>query len=145
MKRWVASAVAPLLLAQAPTASLDLSIDGVRNANGHVLVEICTEADFLKPICPWRGGVAAKPGQVKIRLVGVPPGVYAAQAFHDENDNMDIDRNWLGIPTEGLGFSRDAPFRFGPPRFEDAAFRLGRDDASIGLTLRYFDWAGGRR
>ena len=41
------------------------------------------------------------------------PGVYAAQAFHDENMNDKVDRNVLGLPTVGIGFSNDAPFRFG--------------------------------
>ena len=64
--------------------------------------------------------------------------MWAAQAFHDENRNGVIDRNLLGIPKEGLGFSNDAPFRFGPPAFADAAVQVVAPGGRIRLTLRYF-------
>ena len=131
--------VALVLLSHAEAADLDITVNGVRNANGRVLAEACPKEQFLDTRCPWRASAPAAPGQVTVRIPGVPPGVYAAQAFHDENNNKQIDRNWLGIPTEGLGFSNDARFRFGPPRFEDAAFRLGPEGGRIALTLRYFD------
>jgi uncharacterized protein (DUF2141 family) len=59
------------------------------------------------------------------------------QAFHDKNDNLVIDRTILGLPREGIGFSNDAPFRFGPPRFRDAAIALGPDGGHVAIRLRY--------
>jgi len=38
----------------------------------------------------------------------VKPGVYAISAFHDENNNNDLDRNFLGIPKEDWCTSRNA-------------------------------------
>jgi len=132
-------ALATIMATQAHAADLEVNVGGVRNDHGHVLAQVCPKAQFLSPRCPWRAGVPAKPGQVTVRIPNVPPGTYAVQAYHDENDNKHIDRNWLGIPKEGLGFSRDAPFRFGPPRFDDAAFQLRPEGGRITLTLRYFD------
>ena len=42
----------------------------------------------------------------------------------DENGNTQLDRNFLGIPTENYGFSRDAAGRFGPPGFDEAAIEV---------------------
>jgi uncharacterized protein (DUF2141 family) len=47
------------------------------------------------------GKAPAYPGTVTVRVTGVAPGNYAVQAFHDENDNLVIDRTILGLPREG--------------------------------------------
>jgi uncharacterized protein (DUF2141 family) len=125
--------------AQAEPGVVTVTISGVRSNAGHVLVAICDRATFLQPTCRYAGKAAATPGTVTVRVTGVPPGVYAAQAFQDENDNGKIDRNFLGIPREGLGFSNDAKMRFGPPSFDDAAFTLGPNGGLIAFALRYFD------
>ncbi len=129
-----------MLLACGPAraADVDVTVTGVRNARGHVLVALCGEAEFLKPHCPWQGSAAAQAGTVHVVLHGVPAGVYAAEAFHDENDNGTLDRNFFGLPAEGMGFSRDAKMMFGPPRFGAAAFTVGENGAAVGFGLRYY-------
>ena len=123
----------------AQAADLDIIVTNVRNDHGHVRAQLCPKEQFLSTKCPWRASAPAAVGTVTVRLTDVPPGVYAAQAYHDEHDNKKIDRSLIGIPEEGLGFSRDAPFRFGPPTFDDAAIRLGPNGGTISLALRYFD------
>jgi uncharacterized protein (DUF2141 family) len=124
--------------ARAEPGVVTVTVAGVRSHAGSVLVALCDRATFLAPTCRYAGKSPASPGAVTVRITGVPPGIYAAQAFHDENDNGKIDRNFLGIPREGLGFSNDAKMRFGPPSFDDAAFSLGPNGGSIGFALRYF-------
>ena len=58
-------------------------------------------------------------------------------AFHDENGNGELDRNVLGIPTEGHAFSNDATGRMGPPAFADAAVTVGSDPATAFATMSY--------
>ena len=69
-------------------------------------------------------------------IQGVPDGVYAVQAFHDEDSDGDLDRRGFR-PDEGLAFSNDARMRRGPPRFRDAAVRVA-GDGRITLQMRYF-------
>jgi uncharacterized protein (DUF2141 family) len=136
MKRLLLAAL--LAAPAAHAATVAVTITGIRNDHGHVLVTICTRAEFLGPHCAYHARAAAHPGQVTIMVQGVPAGTYAAQAFHDENDNDTIDRTFLGMPEEGMGFSNDAPMRFGPPSFDTAAFTLGAGDAALRFKLRYF-------
>lgn len=124
--------------ASAAAPALEVTVTNLRNANGQVLVAVCSREQFLRPGCPYHGRAAARTGSVVVRIAGVPPGTWAVQAFHDENANDDIDRTWYGYPLEGVGFSNDAPFRYGPPAFDDAAFKVGPDGARITLALRYF-------
>ncbi|MBC6399941.1 MAG: DUF2141 domain-containing protein [Ekhidna sp.] len=51
-------------------------------------------------------------------------GDYAVSIFHDENNNGELDTNFIGVPTEPYAFSNNAKGRFGPPRFEDCQFEL---------------------
>jgi len=65
------------------------------------------------------------------------PGAYAVITFHDENDDRKLDKNALGLPTEGYGFSNDAEGFLAAPSFKDAAVMLGGHDRAIAITLRY--------
>ncbi len=68
---------------------------------------------------------------------GLPPGSYALAVFHDENDNGRLDTNFLGIPTERLGFSNDARgMMFFPPSFTAARFAVPGTGAVISVKLR---------
>jgi uncharacterized protein (DUF2141 family) len=125
-----------MLLAGLPAAAANVTVDvaGLRNGSGLVRVAICPEALFTKPECPYVAAAPASEGRAVVQ--GVPPGVYAVQAFHDENGDGDLDRSGLR-PAEGLGFSRDAPMRMGPPRFRDAAVQVV-GDGRLTVTMRYY-------
>ena len=125
--------------AKAEAGTIAVTVSGVRSDAGHVLVALCDRATFLRETCRYHGRAPASRGSVTLRIDGVPPGLYAAQAYQDENDNNRIDRSFFGMPTEGIGFSRDAPMRFGPPSFDDAAVSVGPEGGAIALSLRYYD------
>ena len=131
----IATLVASTLAAPSLAAELRIEVAGLRNGDGTVLVTVCTEDQFLQPLCSYVGQASAEDGVVTV--ADVAPGTYAVQAVHDENDNRALDRPGF-LPTEGVGFSRDAPLRFGPPRFRDAAFDLTDANATVILTMRYF-------
>ncbi len=123
---------------QAKACDVLVTVTGIRNANGHIRVAVCAKADFLKPHCPYTGKAQAAPGSVLVIVPNVPPGTYAAQAFHDENDNGQIDRTFFGVPTEALGFSNNAKMFFGPPSFTAASFPVTNPTTKISFSLRYF-------
>lgn len=133
-----------VVLAATPAVAADLSVavGNIRNGQGMVRVAVCTRDTFTKSGCPFTASEPARPGQVTVTLRGIPPGTYAVQAYHDENENRQIDRNFFGLPEEGIGFSNDAPIRFGPPSFADAALAIGDGGGTTALTLRYFIESG---
>ena len=137
MLRWTLLASLAVLPAQA--ATLEVVIGNVRTASGTVRASVCTAETFLADSCAVNGRVKARVGEVVVTFPNLPPGTYAVQAHLDEDDDNRIGRNFFGIPREGLGFSNDAPFRFGPPSFNDAAVSLGPAGGRIRFSLRYFD------
>jgi outer membrane protein len=60
------------------------------------------------------------------RIEEVPPGEYALLAYYDGNRNGRIDKNFIGIPKEPLGFSNNYRPK-GPPSYTRAAFTLPED------------------
>jgi uncharacterized protein (DUF2141 family) len=68
-------------------------------------------------------------------FLNIPPGTYAVSFFHDANNNNSFDTNFLGIPKEGYGASRNnLPFA-AAPTFEGNKFTLPANSA-ITLTMR---------
>ena len=137
---------AALLLAEAATGSspsITIQVHNVRNNHGRVRVSVCPRERFLADGCPWNSNAPALAGTTTIVVPGVPPGDYAVQAFHDENDNDRIDRGMFGIPREGVGFSRDARIVLSPPAWRNAVFTHGTTAQTIGFSLRYFTGPGG--
>ena len=67
----------------------------------------------------------------------LPAGRYGISVFHDADSDGELGTNFLGIPSEGYGFSNDPSATFGPPPWEEVAFDLAADTA-LELTLTYF-------
>jgi uncharacterized protein (DUF2141 family) len=70
------------------------------------------------------GKVIATSDVAELLLSDFPSGEYAVAVYADINGNNKLDSNFLGIPKEPVGTSRDAKGRFGPPSFTDAAFKI---------------------
>ena len=131
-----------LALAEA-TGSISVEVGNVRNNRGTVVVDICPQDRFLEDGCIYHGEAQARAGTTVVTIPNVPAGQWAAQAFHDENANGEVDRAMFGIPKEGVGFSRNARITFSPPKWRDAVFsHQGRAEV-IRFNLRYFTGARG--
>lgn len=62
---------------------------------------------------------------------------YAVAVYHDANADKDFNRNTLGVPMEGYGFSNDAPTRYAAPSFDAARFVVKPGDNTIRIKIRY--------
>ncbi|QJU57521.1 DUF2141 domain-containing protein [Sphingomonas sp. AP4-R1] len=134
----MAIAVALMLAAAAGTGTLTIDVGNVRSNKGKVHLDVCPQSLFLKDGCPYSTETPAHEGQVTLTIENLPPGHYAIQAFHDENDNRHVDRGLFGIPTEGVGFSRDARIVLSPPKWDDAVFDFDGKATQTALKMRYF-------
>jgi uncharacterized protein (DUF2141 family) len=68
-------------------------------------------------------------------VFNVPAGTYALFIFHDANSNNKIDKNFIGIPKEGYGASKNKlPFA-GAPTYDENKF-LVEDRATVRLQVK---------
>jgi uncharacterized protein (DUF2141 family) len=75
-------------------------------------------------------------GTVVWTVDALPWGQYAASAYHDEDDDGELNTNLFGAPSEPFGFSNDARARFGRPDFTEAAFRFAAPRDTIRFRVQ---------
>ncbi len=132
-----------LASAAALAGELTVTVENLRSDRGQVILcvfsaESSDQAAF--PDCgkgrPVRQSKAAiKGGKIVVTFNGLKDGVYAVAAIHDENGNGELDTNFLGIPTEGVGVSTN-PRLFGKPRFDQARFEI-KGRTAIAMSAKY--------
>ncbi len=66
-------------------------------------------------------------GREAYNLGNITPGEYALLAYFDENNNDRLDKNFIGIPKESLGFSNRYQPK-GPPSYSRALFKLKKGE-----------------
>ena len=54
---------------------------------------------------------------MRVTFKSLSPGNYAIAVLHDENNDRQANRNFLGLPTEGFGFSRNPAIGVSAPGF----------------------------
>ena len=130
-----------------------LAVAAGSNAQGKIIVTI-TNLENNKGVCEtclftnassFAGkGPAFKCAELKIQnkkavaiFEAVPAGVYAIAVFHDENNNNKMDKNFLGIPKEGYGASKNKlPFA-SAPTFKENQFEVPPGNTiDINIKLR---------
>jgi uncharacterized protein (DUF2141 family) len=111
--------------------SIEVVITKFENENGKALVGLYNAEDsFLENA--WQSQSAEiKKGQARVIFENIPDGTYAVSAFHDEDDDQNLDM-FLGFyPTEDYATSNNAPAKFGPPKWEDAKFDLRKGEKVV--------------
>ncbi len=79
---------------------------------------------------PTRAVTLPSSGTVTGHITNLPAGEYALVVFQDENANGRLDKNFIGIPREPLGFS-NRYWPQGPPSFTRAAFLVEEGETKI--------------
>ena len=115
----------PTEAARDGNAQLDIEVTGLAVGQGYVRLAVIDRAENWKaakdPVAAILASVTA--ATMRFTLHDVRPGRMAIRLFQDENGNEKLDRNLVGIPIEGYGFSGQLP-SMGPPQFNDASFNL---------------------
>ena len=131
-------------MAAACTQSPDeivVRISNLRNDSGNVVAELYPNdpANFLKGRARIERAFQPAVGQgtVDVCLTAPRPGTYAVAVYHDENANIKFDKNWIGLPVEGYGFSNNPTIFLGPPAFEEAKFEALEGSTIITVELKY--------
>lgn len=117
-----------------------VEVTGAVGSKGRIRIAVYRSTEnFNNPDqADWKGdfAVQAKGSTQCSILLPNSTDRFAVAAYHDENDNGQLDRNGIGIPTEKYGFSNDARGKLGPPSFDDAVMSRPENDQPIELKIR---------
>ncbi|MGE5517660.1 MAG: DUF2141 domain-containing protein [Bacteroidota bacterium] len=130
----LAVALAPL---PAAAADLTLAVSGA-SGPGTVRAMVFADAEGFATQTHALAAIAVVPrdGRVRVTIADLPPGLYAVAAYQDVNGNQQLDRTWLGVPSEPYGFSRDARPGLSAVEFGDAVVELPASGVVVPVRLQ---------
>jgi uncharacterized protein (DUF2141 family) len=117
-----------------------VTIEKVRSSNGTIKVELYrgeAQKNQKKRKKVARTRVKARQGETKLCLNAPTVGDYAISLYHDENDNKKFDRNFIGIPREGFGFSNNPPIGLGVPPQKEMRFKVESMATRVRILVVY--------
>jgi uncharacterized protein (DUF2141 family) len=120
------------------TYNLTISIPNLNSREGEIQIGIYNRKDafplvdkqykvFYVKVDKFTGSYIVK---------DLPKGEYAVALMHDENADKICNTNFLGIPKEGYGFSKNVKPILSAPSFDDCKFYLNQN-MSITIKLIY--------
>ncbi|MGL5871880.1 MAG: DUF2141 domain-containing protein [Xenococcaceae cyanobacterium] len=120
---------------------ITVQIDGLKEAKGQICFSLFASSkgfpdssgNALQAQCIL---VAERSPRLTIENLNV--GNYALAVFHDANQDGKLNRNFLGIPSEGFGFSQNPVIQTGPPKFQESAVLITGTKTNLQVQLRYF-------
>jgi uncharacterized protein (DUF2141 family) len=106
---------------------LDIEITGIRNNTGNIMLQLFdgNEKVIAQEISP------IKDMKCSFTIKDLKQGKYAVRYFHDENLNGNLEKNLVGKPTEGYGFSNNVVGKYSMPPFEKWLFELTGDKKMV--------------
>ncbi|MFI9652657.1 DUF2141 domain-containing protein [Guyparkeria halopsychrophila] len=130
-----------IALAEEPYAGIHVTILDIRNSTGKVACALFESSEgfpkeFVKSATNI-GMLEIKDTRARCHFLDIPAGRYALAVIHDENLDGELATNWLGVPTEGYGFSNDVTATLSAPSFEDARFEYDGRDLDMTISLNY--------
>ncbi len=126
--------------ANALDSNLTVMVEGLRGKQGQVCARLFAQSNGF----PNQQDKAVANQCIKVSKIAtgfkfekIVPGSYAVAIFHDANTDGKINTGVFGIPSEGLGCSRNPRGLIGPPRFQDAVFLVVGPNNEIKIQLNY--------
>ena len=136
----IALVAAPATVAEELTGILIVEISGLKNASGDVYIAVYdSDSTWLseETFKDTKLTIAeALEGDLVRTEMHLPLGNYALTVFYDEDNDGELDTNFIGIPKEPIAMSNNAVAKFGPPKYEDAVFTLGAEPMIQHIMIR---------
>lgn len=90
---------------------------------------------FLKENAAFANGkMKVRGNTVSYTFRDIPSGEYAVAVYQDVNSNGKCDRNIVGYPTEGFGFSKNYRPKLSAPSFDDVKIVI-KQSTKTGIAL----------
>ena len=117
--------------------NLIIEIENIKSREGFIWIGIYdSEQNYLiKEKGLIEGYRVDQIGRMSFNIDSLAFGNYAIALFHDENGNGEMDRNFIGIPSEPYAFSKKAKTKWRLPRFKEIAFEFKNNDQKIRTKL----------
>ena len=121
------------------STTLQLEVLEFRNTRGTLNCRLFTKAaDFPdgEGIMTVRTPIAGRTSNCTFS--NIDPGTYAIAVVHDENGNGQLDKNFVGVPSEGYGVSNNKTYALSAPKWNESAVVISAGESkALQVKLRY--------
>ncbi|UYG04944.1 DUF2141 domain-containing protein [Halomonas sp. LR3S48] len=130
-----------IVFAQGECPGIHVNIPNISNSNGAIACALFESSEgFPTEFLHSATNIMLmkiQDTQARCYFLDIQPGTYALAIIHDENMDGKLDTNFLGVPTEGYGFSSGAKASMSAPSFEDASFSYDGGNLGMSIQLSY--------
>jgi uncharacterized protein (DUF2141 family) len=115
-----------------------VNITNIQPLTGNIMVALFNSKETYFDIDQMYEGfeIPADSSRVECTFQDLPIGTYAITIYHDEDNNGEMNRSWIGMPKEGYAFSNNFTSLIKPASFKDAAFQLQKD-TTLEIKMNY--------
>jgi uncharacterized protein (DUF2141 family) len=125
------------LTSYAQMGEITVTVTEIENKNGNIVIGLYNNDSDFPTVGKEYKGAHVKPSEsekLTYTFNNIPAGKYAVAVWHDENKNKKTDKNFLGLPKEKYGFSKNVYGTFGPPDFDEVSFKVDNGE-NVKLTI----------
>ncbi|MDO7742224.1 MAG: DUF2141 domain-containing protein, partial [Pedobacter sp.] len=117
----------------------EITITGLKSGKGKVIIQVFKDDTAYQDQKPFKNFIFDKKamanGALKVQFE-LEPGIYGFTMVDDENGNGHIDKNFIGIPKEGFGFSNFFMEKMKKPLFNEFKTDL-KTQSKIVMKVKY--------
>jgi len=121
--------------------NIEVYITNIRSTDGSVMISIFKDQESFRNEKPFKEIKFKKTKMVENAMkvkITLEPGRYGLTLVDDENNNGEMDYNFLGMPKEGFGFSDFYLSGLSRPTLDDFDFIVKKDEKKkIIMKIRY--------
>lgn len=120
--------------------NIRVNVTELASARGKIVLSVFKDNERFKKEVPARVITFSKQGLVNGALTlnfTLEPGVYGITLLDDENENGKMEKNMIGIPKEGFGFSNFYLQKMKRPVFDDFKTEIKTGNNVVNIRMKY--------
>lgn len=121
--------------------TIEISITGAKSNKGQFIIGVYANDQGFRNEKPLKKVVVKKNAntiQMQVVQIHCSAGEYGISILDDENSDEQMNYNWIGVPTEGFGFSNYYHLGLSKPQFDKFKFTVrAQRTSNVQIKLRY--------
>jgi len=121
--------------------SFKIEIGNLQSSDGSIIVSIFEDQKEFEDDRPTKRISILKKDNMDTGIfeaeLTLPPDTYGLALVDDENNDGEMNFNWMGMPKEGFGFSNYYHSGLSRPKFSDFSFNLTEGIKTLKMKIKY--------
>ncbi|WP_163411539.1 DUF2141 domain-containing protein [Flavobacterium ajazii] len=137
---WLTILIVILCFTNSYGQNTNVKISGIRSEKGQIILNVFKNSEDYEQEKVFKKLIFEKKtvdnGSMKINF-NIEPGIYGITLIDDENKNGELNKNLIGIPKEGFGFSDFFMEKMKKPVFDDFKVTIKNPNNKITIKVKY--------